>query len=340
MSDFACISASPLIQSKINSISNLDCLSEKIDNKLDKDELEALIESQINSVFDLNSISQRLDTKLDKDELEALIESQINSVIDLNSISQRLDTKLDKNELEVLVKSQVESILTEANLLKQIDSKLHNTIDKEGLQTLVKSLVNSTFNQDSLLKVIDKMIDDKLKTVASPPFDVAEGVNIDNQEDVSFTENEEVELSIDNVEDISSTENDDQIIEETEETNYTEQISPEKEATMEVKLEKSIAEAIDDVEDTQQQIQIPLAFQQLPLGVVKVTALAKSLGINHVTLGRIAQNIEKGKSYNIDFFPQLWDYVEFESVRKKDTSEDTESEDTKGKVVRVWKKIK
>lgn len=345
------------ILSEGNSISNL------IESKLDKNELEPLVKSKIDSVLSLDKLLEKLDDKLDTHQVEILVQSKIDSIFDFNSLLETIDNKLDKKELKALVKSQVKSTLTESNLLKQIDSKL----DKQEVETLV----NSTFNQDSLLKVIDKMIDDKLMEVEAKVTNLTTDYNhlslaidtyidkdtinqlVDQKVDalpkdfpllnkietlsdkksinqVSSTFEITEEVSLDNLEDISPTENDQQIIEKIDlALEISQQVSPEKEVTMEVEGEKSIAEAIDEFDDADEQI--PLAFQQLPLGEIKVTVLAKSLGINRTKLQRVAEAIEGGKQPQNDFFPQLWDYVKLESLK---------NEDTKGKVVRVWTKIK
>jgi hypothetical protein len=318
-----------LVESKIDSLLNFNELSEKLDNKLDTKQVEVLVESKIDSLLNFNELSEKLDNKLDTKQVEVLVESKIDSLLNFNELSEKLDSKLDKDELEALVKSQVESILIESNLVKQIETKLDNTIDKNEVQTLVQSRVDSSLlNQDSLLKVIEKMIDDKLINQVSLPLEVADEVSMDNLGDISSTGNQEV--SIDNPEDISSTENDQPIIEQSDNhTENTEEVSLEKEVSVEVESEESIAETIDNLEDIKEQI--PLAFQQLPLGELKVTALAKSLGIAHSKLGRIAEAIEKQKEPNLDFFPQLWDYVKLDFVK---------DENGEGKPVRVWSKIK
>ena len=320
-------------------------ISKLIDDKLDKNDLDGLVESKIHSIFDVDSLYKTLDNKLDTEQVEVLVESKIDSLFNFNELSEKLDSKLDKDELEALVKSQLESILMESNLVKQIENKLYNTIDKQEVQTLVKSLVDSSLlNQDSLLKVIEKMIDDKLINQVYLPLEVADEVSIDNLGDISSRANQEVtsnnpddisstgneEESIDNPDDISSTGNDEAIIEKTDnQSENAEEVSPEKEVSLEVESEESIAEAIDNVQERKEKI--PLAFQELPLGKLKVTALAQSLGIAHSKLGRIAEAIEKQKEPNLDFFPQLWDYVRLDLVK---------DENDKGKTRRVWSKIK
>ena len=320
-------------------------ISKLIDDKLDKNDLDGLVESKIHSIFDVDSLYKTLDNKLDTEQVEVLVESKIDSLFNFNELSEKLDSKLDKDELEALVKSQLESILMESNLVKQIENKLYNTIDKQEVQTLVKSLVDSSLlNQDSLLKVIEKMIDDKLINQVYLPLEVADEVSIDNLGDISSRANQEVtsnnpddisstgneEESIDNPDDISSTGNDEAIIEKTDnQSENAEEVSPEKEVSLEVESEESIAEALDNVQERKEKI--PLAFQELPLGKLKVTALAQSLGIAHSKLGRIAEAIEKQKEPNLDFFPQLWDYVRLDLVK---------DENDKGKTRRVWSKIK
>jgi hypothetical protein len=364
-----------LIQSKIDSVLQLNSLSQKLDDKLDTHQVEILVQSKIDSIFDFDSLLEMIDNKLDKKELKALLKSQVKSILSESNLLKQIDSKLnntiDKQEVETLVKSLINSTLSESNLLKQIDSKLNNTIDKQEVETLVKSLVNSTFNQDSLLKVIDKMIDDKLREVEAKVTNLTTDYNhlslaidsyidkdtifqlldqkvdalpkdfpllnktetlsdkkLTNQVSSTFEVTEEV--SIDNIEDGLQSENDLQIIEKIYlEPKISQQVNPEKEVTMELEGEKSIAKAIDDFDDTEKQI--PLAFQQLSLGEIKVTVLAKSLGINRTKLQRVAEAIEGGKQPQNDFFPQLWDYVKLESIK---------NEDTKGKVVRVWTKIK
>ncbi|NCO76563.1 MAG: hypothetical protein GW856_15220 [Cyanobacteria bacterium] len=334
-----------LVESKIHSIFDVDSLYKTLDNKLDTEQVEVLVESKIDSLFNFNELSGKLDNKLDTEQVEVLVESKIDSLFNFNELSEKLDSKLDKDELEALVKSQLESILMESNLVKQIENKLYNTIDKQEVQTLVKSLVDSSLlNQDSLLKVIEKMIDDKLINQVYLPLEVADEVSIDNLGDISSRANQEVtsnnpddisstgneEESIDNPDDISSTGNDEAIIEKTDnQSENAEEVSPEKEVSLEVESEESIAEAIDNVQERKEKI--PLAFQELPLGKLKVTALAQSLGIAHSKLGRIAEAIEKQKEPNLDFFPQLWDYVRLDLVK---------DENDKGKTRRVWSKIK
>lgn len=161
----------------------------------------------------INCISNQIENKLDKHRLDSLIESKINS--DLNNLLKTIDTKLDKNELEVFIRNELESTLTDSDLFKKIDSKLDNTIDKNQLETLVKSLITSELNQDTLFKAIDKKIDNKLADLLHEiakennivkPIDICTDEDTLNSPleqtfenlDIEFAEDERLEVKKDN----------------------------------------------------------------------------------------------------------------------------------------------